>query len=189
MKRSKVIQYLVVEYYDGDEKRAAEATGYAAHQISSWIKGEREPQKGTVEYFMHCAFAPEFKVVTEFYNFNPYDRVRTQIRDALNGYEDHPGIYAFYDSMANLLYVGKATSNLLDEMYNAILRGIDISFPKGVTQVPQKRYEVVRFLSAYDVGVYSHLDYPRHVESLILRLSKPPLNQNIGQLRQLQAES
>lgn len=186
MQRSDVLRYFVMEYFDGSIERASEATEYSVDQIRSWVDGRTQPQKQTVEYVAHCALAPEFKVVVEFANLVPENPVRTQLREALRGHESQPGIYAFYDSMANLLYVGKA-SRLLDEMYQAIRQDISIAFPRGITEVPEKRYEVVKYFSAYDVGSYNHIDYPRHVESLILRLSKPPLNQRIGHLEHLQS--
>lgn len=43
--------------------------------------------------------------------------------------------------------------------------------------------EVVRYISAYDVGTVDWDDFPKHVESLVLRISKPKLNTNIGTLR------
>jgi len=186
VQRSDVLKYFVMEYFDGSPERASEATEYSVEQIRSWVEGRREPQKQTVEYVAHCALAPEFKVVVEFANFVPESPVKTQLRLALQGHENRPGIYAFYDSMANLLYVGKA-SKLLGEMYQAIRQEISIEFPRGVTEIPEKRSDVIKYFSAYDVGSYNHIDYPRHVESLILRLSKPPLNQRIGHLEHLQA--
>jgi hypothetical protein len=70
-------------------------------------------------------------------------------------------------------------------MYQAINKGISIRFPKGSRNAPRKLYEVVKYFSAYHVRSYGHIDYPKHVESLILRLSKPPLNENIGTLGSL----
>ena len=86
-----------------------------------------------------------------------------------------------YDSIGNLVYVGKAT-RLLDEVYAAIRRDIHIPFPRGISNVPEKRYEIISYISAYDVGTSDWIDYPKHVESLILRISKPLLNKNIGTL-------
>lgn len=186
MQRSDILSYFVNEYFEGSPEKAAEATEYSVEQIRSWVAARRQPQKQTVEYVAHCALAPEFKVVVEFAHFVPENPVKTQLREALGGHENRPGVYAFYDSMANLLYVGKA-SNLLAEMYQQIKQDISITFPRGIAEVPEKRYEVIKYFSAYDVGSYNHIDYPRHVESLILRLSKPPLNQRIGHLEHLQA--
>ncbi len=42
----------------------------------------------------------------------------------------------------------------------------------------------VRYLSAYEVRKSEAGDNARHVESLILRISKPRLNKNIGTLKE-----
>jgi len=188
MKRSDILKYLVDEYFNGNPENVRNVTGYTIQQIQSWLSGERQPQKQTVEYFIHCALAPEFKVVVEFAHFKPEEDLRPQLRTALGTHESRPGIYAFYDSMAKLLYVGKA-ANLLEEMYQQLRQAIVIEFPRGVQKTPEKRYEVVRYVSAYDVGESDWVDYPKHVESLILRISKPPLNQRIGYLERLQTTS
>ena len=133
---------------------------------------------------LYWALVPEFKIVVEFGEFDPAGKPHPQLRELLAGHEEKAGIYAFYDSMANLLYVGK-TKHLLEESYNAIRRGVDVSFPQGIKKCPEFRYQVVRYVSAYDVGNSDWLDIPKHVESLILRISKPVLNKNIGFLEQV----
>ena len=92
-----------------------------------------------------------------------------------------PGICAFYDSFGNLVYLGKATS-LMAEISSALSRAVTINFPKGVKRVPETRKEVIKFISAYDVGATDWGDYSKHVESIILHISKPTLNKNIGSL-------
>ncbi len=185
IKRSEVMTYFINEYYDGDTNLVSDMTGYTSQQINNWLKGDREPQRKTLEYLIHCSIAPEFKVVVEFALFNPLENVRPQLSKILSGHQENPGIYAFYDSMGNLLYIGKAT-RLLDEMYQSIRCNIQIEFPRGIKQQPEKRFEVIRYISAYDVGWSDLVDYPRHVESLILRISKPPLNSRIGYLECLE---
>lgn len=179
--RKAVLAYLIDTYCSGEPAKAAELTGYTARQVREWLSGDRTPHKDTIEYFIHCIFTPEFKVIVEFGKFDPAGAVLTQLRKLLRGHEGKPGIYAFYDSMANLLYIGKATK-LLNESCAAINRGVHVSFPKGVVTKPSKRHQIVRYVSAYDVGSSEWLDYPKHVESLILRISKPPLNKNVGRL-------
>ena len=180
--RQFVIKYLVENYYGGDAVRVASATGYTVAQINGWILGKRIPQKKTIEYLIHCAFTPEFKVVEEFWQFEPGKPVRTQLGVMLKGHEESAGIYAFYDSCANLIYLGKAVK-LLQEVYDALMnRVVHVPFPRGVKKKPGKRYEIVRYISAYDVGISNFVDFPKHVESLILRISKPLLNKNIGTL-------
>jgi len=183
---SEVLNYLVGEYFvDVDE--AAEITGYASKSIEKWISGEVNPQKQTVEYFLHLIFTPQFKIIVEFGDFFQNQDVRPQLRALFRGHEKSCGIYAFYDSMGSLLYVGKAT-NLLDEAYSAIRRDVHVDFPSGIKNKPERRHQIVRYISAYDIGISKWLDYPKHVESLILRISKPRLNKNIGNLEQAYRE-
>lgn len=179
--RNTVINYLIKTYYEGDVRKVAELTGYTQKQIEEWMLGDRQPNKDTVEYIIHCVFTPEFTVIVEYGEFKQDEPVRTQLKNMFKGHEERAGIYAFYDSMVNLLYVGKAT-NVLDECYSAINRDVDVPFPSGIKKRPEKRREIVRYISAYDVGSSNYLDYPKHVESLILRISKPTLNKVIGGL-------
>lgn len=178
--RSEFFDFVVKEYYTSN-KDAAEKTGYHQKTIAQWRAGERTPQRSTIEYFISVALVPEFKVIQEFWPFDHSKALLTQLKAMLGAHKDDPGIYAFYDALGNLLYLGKATK-LLGEINAAICRKIDVSFPKGVKSKPETRKEVVRYISAYDVGTSSFDDYPKHVESLLLRISKPPLNKNIGSL-------
>lgn len=187
MNRSKVLQYLIEEYFYNSIEEAAFETGYSKSQIEDWTSGKVNPNRSTIEYFIHMNFTPQFKVVVEFGDFDPKKAVRTQLRGLLSGHEERAGIYAFYDSMGGLLYIGKAKS-LFKEAYSAIRRDVHISFPAGIKNKPQRRSEIVRYISAYDVGNSNWLDYPKHVESLILRISKPLLNKNIGCLERAYSE-
>jgi hypothetical protein len=182
--RNTIVKYLVDEYCEGSVKKAA---GYSENQIGDWLSGARCPQKQTIEFIIHTIFVPEFKVIVEFGELNSTEPLLTQIRNLLSGHEERPGIFAFYDSMANLLYVGKAT-NLLNECYSAIRRDVDIQFPSGVKNRPSLRYDIVKYISAYDVGDSIWVDLPRHVESLVLRISKPPLNKQIGYLETMHVQ-
>ncbi|ULT68395.1 hypothetical protein [Pseudomonas sp. BC42] len=181
--RCGVLRYIIEQYYSGDIETACSYTGYSSKQIEDWCSGQCQPQHLTVEHFIHCAFTPEFQSVVEFAEFKQDQPVMAQLRTLFKGHEERAGIYAFYDSMANLIYLGKAT-NLLKETYSAIRRDVDIQFPAGIKKKPEKRYEIVRYISAYDVGSSDWLDFPKHVESLILRISKPILNKNIGHIEQ-----
>ena len=109
MDRSEVLRYFVLEYFDDDPDLVAEVTGYSSRQVKDWLNGTRQPQRNTLEFIMHRALAPEFRVVVEFAHFSSDKEIRPQLRKALADHKDRSGIYAFYDSMANLLYVGKAT--------------------------------------------------------------------------------
>ncbi|MEN5094379.1 hypothetical protein ABE458_27205 [Pseudomonas protegens] len=181
--RSGVLRYIIERYYSGDIETACAHTGYSSKQIEDWCSGQCQPQHITVEYFIHRAFTPEFQSVVEFAEFKQDQPVMAQLKTLFKGHEERAGIYAFYDSMANLIYLGKAT-NLLKEAYSAIRRDVDIQFPAGIKKKPDKRYEIVRYISAYDVGSSDWMDFPKHVESLILRISKPILNKNIGHIEQ-----
>jgi hypothetical protein len=186
--RGQVLEYLIDEFYSGDLQKVRESTGYSISQLQGWISGTRIPQKQTVEYLIHRIYTPEFRVIKEFGEFScdhsgsRKNEIMKQIKNIIQGHENSSGIYAFYDSMANLIYIGKASS-LLAEIYAAINRTVEIALPKGIINKPQKRWEIVRYISAYDVGYSDWLDYPKHVESLILRISKPILNKNIGKLQ------
>ena len=184
MDRSEILKYFVDEYFGGDIELVVEATQYTPQQVRRWLDGEVQPIRNTIEYVAHCALAPEFRIVVEFAHFSPDNPVRPQLSNALQGYGDRSGIYAFYDSMANLLYVGKA-DRLLERMYSSIRRDIDIEFPQGLSS-PQRLYEVVRYFSAYEIRGRAWANYPKYVESLILRISKPPINRNIGYLEHLE---
>lgn len=179
--RSDILAFVIKEYFGGEVKRAAHITGYKSAQINAWMSGSLRPQKATLQYILQRAFVPEFRVICEYARFDHTSAVQTQLKKILGEHTGDPGIYAFYDSLGNLVYLGKATK-LLAEMNSALNRTVTITFPKGVRQPPETRKEVVRFVSAYDVGVTEWGDYPRHVESLILRISKPLLNKNIGTL-------
>ena len=178
--RCQVLEYIVNSYY-GNVESACEATGYTSNQMRGWLSGKRKPQKQTIEYIIHCAVVPEFKVIAEYAEFDSRKAPMTQLREILSGHGSSPGLYAFYDALGGLLYIGKATK-LLPEMLSAIKRDVHIEFPKGVKVKPTSRAEVVRYVSAYDVGTVKWDDLPKHVESLLLRISKPRLNKNIGYL-------
>lgn len=179
--RREILEYVLSEYYDKSPKKASLASGYTMTQISSWLSGARSPQKATIRYLIQCALVPEFRVIAEYAEFDQHKSVQMQLKSILGDHGQECGIYAFYDALGNLIYLGKATI-LLDEVASAINRQIHIKFPKNIKKAPQKRAEIVKYISAYDVGVVEWSDYPKHVESLILRISKPLLNINIGSL-------
>jgi len=181
--RTVVFNYLFIEKYGACSQKVRERTGYSESQINKWASGDIVPNKITLDYITMCMYTPEFKVVKEFYEINPSEKIKTQLNAMFEGHENRAGVYAFYDAMANLLYVGKAT-NLLQETYLAIRREDLVKFPAGIKNKMQKRFELVKYVSAYDVETNEHWDYPKHVESLILRISKPRLNKQIGILEQ-----
>lgn len=185
--RTVVIQYLFNEKFNSCSATMSEATGYPISQINRWINGSTIPNIETLDYISMCIYTPEFKVVDEFFEINSTEPIKTQLNKLYSGHEERAGVYAFYDTMANLLYIGKA-SNLLQETYSAIMREDEITFPAGIKNKTLKRHELVKYVSAYDVGTNNHWDYPKHVESLVLRISKPRLNKQIGILERAYPE-
>lgn len=179
--RSEILNFIVFEYYQSNVEKASYITGYAKAKIKSWLSGEIIPQKATITYFLQCAFVPEFRVIAEYEEFSHSHALQTQLKKILGEHCSDSGIYAFYDSLGNLIYLGKA-KKLQAEITSALNRPFHINLPKGVKNPPESRKEIVRFISAYDVGATSWGDYPKHVESLLLRISKPLLNKNIGTL-------
>ena len=112
--RCEVLKYIVNNYF-GSAKKASDVSGYSQAQISSWVSGARSPQKPTIEYFIQCAFVPEFKIIAEYADFNREKPLQNQFKVILGEHSIHPGLYAFYDSLGGLLYIGKA-AKLMPEM-------------------------------------------------------------------------
>lgn len=181
MERSHILKYLVSEYYGGSVENFALDTEYSPTQIRSWMSGDVQPQKDTLDYIFNCMFTPRIQVIAEFAKLDSDEEIRPQLRSILSNFGEAAGLYAFYDSMANLIYLGKA-KRLFQEIYSALRRDVNVEFPNKVEFHPTHRYELVRYVSAYQVATYDWLDYPKQLKSLILRISKPPLNRNIGNL-------
>ena len=183
--RNDVVRYVLREFYDDDLAAMARATGCTRRQITSWYDGTRTPHKSNVGAIMHSALAPEFKVIAEYESIDIMEsdeKLRAQLARFLEGYERASGLYAFYDSMANLIYTGKSDGNLLSECHNRLHAKVPHRvFPKGAKQ-PTTRLDMVRYVSAYHVTRSDFADYAKHIESLILRISKPVLNRNLGRL-------
>ena len=177
--RNEILQYVIDEYYDRDIQKASDISGYSKARIANWLSGKSEPQKVTIQYFLQRIFVPEFQVIAEYAEFDSDKALQTQLKTMLGEHATAPGIYAFYDALGNLIYLGKATK-LMGEIASAMKRNVEVKFPKGIKNKPQGRTQVVKYISAYDVGNYRWNDFPKHVESLMLRISKPLLNKNIG---------
>lgn len=180
--KQEFINYLFEHYFHSDAKRFAEVTGYSELQLQHWCSGKQSPRKATLDYIMHCRFSPDFQIVSEFKEIDGEKATMTQLRKFLGDHAEEPGIYAFYDARAQLLYVGKATK-LRQEIYSALMGRVDlVILPSGIRNREKTRWDLVTYISAYSVPSVSHRDHPKHVESLILRISKPPLNKQIGRL-------
>ena len=123
MDRSDIFQYFLEKYFEDDRGQLTDATGYSSQQISGWLDGQVQPQKGTLEYVIHCALAPEFKIISEYHPFDPNSKSakrREQIKSMLGIHTDKRGIYSFYDATAALIYIGKTDTNLLSEICQAL---------------------------------------------------------------------
>lgn len=181
---SSLIDYLINEYFDGNSAEFAKYTKYSKQQVDAWRKGDRKPHKSTIRWMLSATLAPEFKVVAEFVPFEITNEsgIRSSLTETLSGHTKNAGIYAFYDSMCNVLYIGKASSSFLDEMYQQLRAPLSLKFPRAVTHAPVKRWQAVKYVSAYEIPYVDHLDYPKHVEALVLRLSKPIGNKVLGTL-------
>ena len=178
LNRSDILRYLLESYFKGDARRLADATGYTVQQVNNWLEDVHEPRASTIEWIIHCALAPEFNVIVEFAPFEPSNKSasrRQQIDTILASNRDKRGIYALYDSTASLIYIGKTDNNLLDEIDQSLKQPINRNFNV-------KRWSIVRYIGAYHVGGTLSFDYPKHVESLMLGISRPRLNTNIGNL-------
>lgn len=176
------IRFAIKHYFDGDIYQAANRTGYTQSQIKKWINDEIRPHVNTTRYFMGIALIPEFKIVCEHHPFNCEENISAQLREMLNGHHNSPGIYVFYDSLCEPVYLGKANSSLQAEITSALSRPVSLYYPKTVPSPPTKVKQLIKYISAYDVAGKEHSDYPKHVESLILRIKKPKLNKQLGTL-------
>lgn len=178
--RSAMFNHVFAIYFGGNVARLSIATGYSKQQIEAWMRGV-SPNRKTLERICSVVFVPEFRVVCEYAEVGGGAGIHTQLNKILSHHKNDSGVYAFYDARAQLLYVGKAT-RLLAEMNNALNRSAQILFPKGVKKRDFKVCDLVRYVSAYNVKRMDGMDHAKHIESLILRISKPPINKNIGRL-------
>jgi hypothetical protein len=86
--------------------------------------------------------------------------------------------------MGSVIYVGKSDGNLFEEICQRLNANVDYGIlPKGVAQ-PDSRLELTKYISIYYVRSSELDDYAKHIESLILRISKPRLNKITGSLVQ-----
>ena len=179
-----LVEYLIADYFDGDPKRFAAQVGYTEQQVKHWRQGTHKPQKATLRWMLSSTIAPELKVACEFAPVHILSKTKIAgaLKAALDGHEMSAGVYAFYDSMCDVIYVGKASGSFGKEMYQQMRKPLGVSFPKAIKHAPTARWQATRFFSAYEVPAVAHLDYPKHVEALVLRLSKPVGNKILGTL-------
>lgn len=122
MNRSDVFRYFLERYIGNDLDELADATGYSSRQINGWLDGQAQPQKGTLEYVIHCALAPEFMIISKYHPIVPNTKPvkKEQIRLMLGNHKNKRGIYSFYDATADLIYIGKTDNDLLTEISQAL---------------------------------------------------------------------
>jgi hypothetical protein len=183
---AELIDYLIDEYFDDDIKRFCARTTYTAQQVEFWRRGTKKPHAATLRWLLSTTLAPEFAVACEFkkVDLSLKKNISKELNGALGGHGDKIGVYAFYDSMCNVIYVGKASTSLKAEMYQQLRLPLGLPFPKAVKTAPKERWQATSYVSAYEIPRADHLDYPKHVESLALRLSKPVGNKVLGTLVQ-----
>src|SRR6202795_1221851 len=116
--RNEAVRFLVNVYFGGDAAKAASAAGFSKQQVTNWVNGSNQPQTSIVKQLVHAAAAPAFRLIVEFepINFPDGDKgLHGRINELLSGHEKASGLYAFYDSMAQLIYIGKSNGNLAFE--------------------------------------------------------------------------
>lgn len=185
---SVIVAWIIRELYNNSPAEASKATGFSVQQLKAWQTGTRKPQKGNISRLMHHAFEPNFTIIAEFKRLDADgdETIHSQLSKILKGFHKASGVYAFYDSSGNLLYIGKADGTLLAEAYTQIKANVTKAvLPRGVPQ-PKARLDIVQYISAYRVNKSEFEDYAKHVEALILRISKLPLNKNTGKLEKAQ---
>lgn len=189
--KNEFLEFILSQYYSGDSGQAARLSGYTRQQIDNWRSGKNTPRESTITWLIHRAFVPEYRIIVEFAYLaidGSEKPLRSILSKMLEGHHKSNGIYAFYDSSGQLIYVGKSQGNLLDECYQQIRKPPKKSvFPRGI-RPPKRRLSMVRYLSAYEVTGIDLEDNAKHVESLILRISKPSLNSVLGTLQDADKE-
>jgi hypothetical protein len=182
--RTAVFHYLLERHFDGDIEHFSKITGHPIAKAMVWNSGRHVPQSPTLNRIIQKVFTPEFSTIVEFAQLPVGHRkeVQKRLNAILKGYEHSSAIYAFYDTSGTLIYLGKSNGNLLFECKQRLSASYHIRPSKAFKVKKLSRYDVVAYLSAYETRVDSHVDFPRHVESLMLRIHKPPLNEYIGKL-------
>ncbi|HEB89702.1 MAG TPA: hypothetical protein ENI85_09040 [Deltaproteobacteria bacterium] len=150
----------------------ADACGKRQSNMSAYLRGQLTPQRkvlwSSLEHFFQWR-------VTSIAELEP-------LPSNLNTLPTDPGIYVFYDSAGNVLYIGKAT-NLRTEIRQTLGRSV----PEGIRFGPTlgKSHPRLRRITAR----YSAYSVPsprlRHnLEALLLRVHPNQThNQNIGNFK------
>lgn len=188
---AELVDFLIDTYFKGDVKAFSAQVLSTENQIAGWRSGRVKPQKWQLRSMLSHTLVPEIKVVAEYQRveFKTASDVSQLMRQVLQGHLNTPGIYAFYDSMWNVIYVGKASEGLFGEICQQLRGGLGVKFPRAVREGPKYRWQAVQYVSAYEVPKTNFFDYQKHIEALILRVSKPVSNKVLGTLQNARAKA
>ena len=102
---AQLVNYLVKQFFNGDVKRFAEQVEYTENQVERWRSGKQKPQKPTIQWMLSAAIAPEFRIACEFepVNLTAQTEISSVLKRALGTHAGKTGVYAFYDSMCNVI--------------------------------------------------------------------------------------
>lgn len=157
---------------------AAFARECGQHQsnMNDYLNGKKTPGSKVLNSCLEHLYGWKIKPVMEISEMPP-----------VNDIPQLPGIYVFYDSGAQVLYIGKAT-DLRAEVRQTLGRKVPIGLRFG--PVLKKVYptfkDLTTHLSLYEVPS-SHLRH--NFEALLLRVfANQTHNSNVGQLPKVKAE-
>lgn len=147
----------------------ADACGKRRTNMSAYLRGRLTPQKqvlwSSLEHFFEWG-------VTPLAELEP-------LPSNLNTLPTEPGIYVFYDSAGNVLYIGKAT-NLRAEVRQTLERSV----PEGIRFGPtlgKSRPRLRRITARYSAYSVPSPRLRHNLEALLLRIHpNQSHNQNIG---------
>ena len=92
------------------------------------------------------------------------ETIQEEIKNALDGKK---GIYAFYNSQAKLIYVGKTSNNFFTEISQQLGRDIEV-YEENFQKKKIKQGTIVNYFSAYEVKEPKLIS---DIEALIIRLT------------------
>ena len=174
-RQSKNVEFLnTLKELSGFEKvsQFAKACGKHTANMVNYLQGKPVPQKrflvGCLSHLHEWGVVPLMEVVP--------------VPDNLNSLPTVPGIYILYDSGAQVLYIGKATS-FRAEVRQTLGRQIPVGIRIGpkLKKVKPKQQDLATHLSLYQI------DSPRvrhNIEVLLLRVfANQTHNSNVGTFR------
>jgi hypothetical protein len=139
--------------------RFAKAIGKQSTNVSQYMSGSKEVGPKTLASAVRHIGEWQVSVVQEV---KPIPKPLTSLPES-------PGIYALYDSSANLVYLGQA-SNLRTEIAQTLNRKANFPVRRGPTMAKKARpkyKDLVTYLSAYEVPSKR---LRHNLEALLLRI-------------------